>query len=117
VKADIRVAACSAFSLHLDLVAGRFGHLAAQVDHRGGRQRAQGEQDPPRRVVTDAGAEQRQGDQRPDDEPERLGAEHHADQLAAVLAVGVLADHYGADRVVTADPEPQHEPERDQHPV
>ena len=97
--------------LHLDLVARRFGHPAAQVDHRRGGHRAQGEQDPPRRVVTGARAEQRQRDQRPDDQPERLGAEHHPDQLAAVLAVGVLADHHGADRVVTADAEAEHEPE------
>ena len=62
------------------------------------------------------GAEQGQRDQRPDDQPERLGAEHHPDQLAAVFAVGVLAHQHRADRVVTADAEPEHEAERDQYP-
>ena len=61
-------------------------------------------------------AEQGQRDQRPDDEPERLGAEHHPDQLAAVLAVGVLAHQHRADRVVAADAEAEHETEHDQHP-
>ncbi len=72
---------------------------------------------PPGHVVAGAGADQRQCDQRPDDEPERLGPEHHPDQLAAVLAVGVLAHQHRADRVVTADTEAEQEPERDQHPV
>jgi hypothetical protein len=104
------------FPLHLDLVARRFGHVAAQVDHRGRGQSAQAEQDPPRKIVAGPGAEQSQGDQRPDDEPYGLGAEHHADQLAPVLPVGVLADHHRADRVVAAHAEPEHEPEADQHP-
>jgi hypothetical protein len=104
-------------SLHVDLVAGRFGHPAAQVDHGGGGHRAEGEQDPPRRIVAGPGAEQAQCDERPDDEPERLGSEHHPDQLAAVLAVGVLAHHHRADRVVTANAETEQEAESDQHPV
>ena len=80
-------------SLHLGLVARRFRHPAAQVDHGGGGHRAEREQDPPGHVITDARAEQGQRDQRPDDQPERLGPEHHPDQLAAVLAVRVLAHH------------------------
>jgi len=104
-------------SLYLYLVARRLGHPAAQVDHSGGGHRAQGEQHPPRHIVTDPRAEQGQCDKRPDDEPERLRGEHHPDQLAAVLPVGVLADHHGADRIVTADAEPEHETEHDQHPV
>ena len=103
-------------ALHLGLVARRFRHPAAQVDHGGGGYRAEREQDPPGHVVTDAGAEQGQRDQRPDDQPERLRAEHHPDQLAAVLPVRVLAHHDCADRVVAADTEPEQESEPDQHP-
>src|SRR5260370_22262704 len=79
--------------------------------------RAECEHRPPGHVVSGAGAEQRQRDERTDDEPERPGAEHQADQLAAVGAVGVLAHQHGADRVVAADAETEQEPERDQHPV
>ena len=103
-------------SLHLGLVARRFRHQAAQVQHRGGGHRAQPEQDTPHDVIAGSAAEQGQRDERPDDEPERLGAEHHPDQLAAVLAVGVFAHHHRADRVITANPEPEHEAERDERP-
>ena len=90
-------------SLHLRLVARRFRHPAAQVDHGGGGHRAEREQDPPGHVVADARAEQGQRDQRPDDQPERLRAEHHPDQLAAVLPVRVLAHH---DRASPGDAQP-----------
>ena len=104
-------------ALDLGLVARRFRHPGAQVHHRGGGNRAQAEHDPPGQAVARPRAQQRQRDQRPDDQPEGLGAEDHAHQLAAVLAVGVLAHHHRADRVVTADAEAEHEPEHDQHPV
>ena len=102
-------------ALHLGLVARRFRHPAAQVDHGGGGHRAEREQDPPGHVIAGPRAEQGQRDQRPDDQPEGLGAEHHPDQLAAVLPVRVLADHDRADRVVAADTEPEQETEPDQH--
>ena len=104
-------------ALHLDLIAGRLRHPAAQVDHRSGGHRTEAEQDPPRQIVAHSGTQQRQRDQRSDDEPERLGREHHPDQLAAVLPVGVLAHQHRADRIVTADAEAEQEAERDQHPV
>jgi len=84
--------------------------------HGGGGHRAEREQDSPGHVVADARAEQGQRDQRPDDQPERLRAEHHPDQLAAVLPVRVLAHHDRADRVVAADADAEHEAEPDQHP-
>ena len=102
--------------LDLGLVAGRLRHLAAQVDHGGGRDRPEPQHDPPRQTVADARAEQQQRDQGPHDEAERLGGEHHPDELPAVPAVGVLTHQHRADGVVTTDAEAQHEAEDDQHP-
>jgi hypothetical protein len=108
-------------ALDLSPVARRFRHLGAQVKHRGSGQRAQAEQDPPDCVVAGPAADQSQGDQRSHDQPQGLGAEDHADQLAAVLPVGIFAHHHRADRVVTANAEAEHEPEHDHdrgdHPV
>jgi len=69
-----------------------------------------------RHVVPGSGAEQRQRGERADDQAGRLGAEHHTDQLAAVLPVGVLTHQHGADQVVPNGAESEKEPEPDQHP-
>ena len=98
----------------LDLVARRLGHLAAQPD--GGRgDGAEAEQEPPGQRRRRPAAEQGEGDQRADDQADRLGGEDQPDQPAAVVVAGVLAHQHGADRVVTADAEAEQEPEHDQH--
>src|ERR1022692_1473957 len=102
---------------HLHLVARRFRHPAAQVYHGGGGHLTELEDRPPGHIVAGSCTEQGQRDERADDEAQGLGGEHHPDQLAAVLTVGVLAHQHGADRVIAAHTEAEQEAERDQYPV
>ena len=61
--------------------------------------------------MIDARAQQQQRHQGTENEAERLHREHHGDHLAAIAAVGVLAHERRAERVVSADAEPEDEAE------
>ena len=93
----------------------RLGQLAAQPDRDGRGDGAYAEQQPPGERGTQAAAEEGEGEQRADDQPDRLGGEDEADLPAAGAVVRVLADKHAGDRVVAADAEAEQEPEDGQH--
>src|SRR6202012_4852405 len=91
------------------------GQLAPQPDRDGRRNGAEAEQQAPGERGTEATAEEGEGEQRADDQPDRLGGEDEADLPAAGAVVRVLADKHAADRVIAADAEAEQETEGGQH--
>jgi len=92
------------------------GDLAAQIEHRQSGDHTEAEEEPPDEVVGHPGLEEGDGYGRADDQAGALHREHQRHHPAPVRLAGVLAQDRGADRVVTADADPQDRPERQKPP-